>query len=322
MSLIVINIVAGINYYIDPLRMYTHNHENNSKQLDFNERQQKTNYLKYVNNDFNAVLLGSSRTTFINQYVFNEMRVFNYAANAMTIYEYKKFINYSKKLMSGRLENIILGLDFVGTNKLKNKQYSDDDYLEKTGSFLYRFKTLYSSRLLGYSIRNMRLKSDPIKPFYSRNNIKSEPPSYKVNNIKKINRTLIDYSYELDGHIEEYFKSLIRENRDSTFSVFTTPVSRPQLDLYYRNGLIIYYYEWLRMLVNVFGSVDHFMYPNPVVNNMDNFFDAHHMKSHVGKRIAEYVSGKRVSDHFGITLTKENIEEFIENYEKDYYRNE
>jgi len=54
-SLTMINIVAGINYYIDPLRMYSHNHENNSKQLDFNERQQKTNYLKYVNNDFDAI---------------------------------------------------------------------------------------------------------------------------------------------------------------------------------------------------------------------------------------------------------------------------
>lgn len=316
--MIVINLVALFNFYIDPLRMFSHKHELNSRQLDFNERQQKTNYLKFVNNDFDSILLGSSRTTYIDQNLFEDMKVFNYAANALKMYEFKQFIGYAKKL-TGNVKTIVLGLDFLGSNRLSNGILTDDNYLKIAEGKFYRFKTLYSSRLLEYAWKNTKLLTNPTRAYYSRDNVKHEPPNFKITDVAKLKKKMLTEEYEYDENLASYFYGLKAENPDTKFIVFTTPVTTFQLDAYHEQGVLKYYYQWLRDLVEVFDEVHHFNYPNEVTGNIDNFFDATHMKSHVGVKITSYLAGNSLKEDFGITLNKQNIDSFIQTYEAKHY---
>ena len=61
---------------IDPLWSFAYDNKFNTIQKGFNERQQKTNNV-YFNglNEYDRILLGSSRTTFINQNDFQNMKI-------------------------------------------------------------------------------------------------------------------------------------------------------------------------------------------------------------------------------------------------------
>ena len=109
------------NYTIDPLWNYNHSNKFNNVQKAFNERQQKSNYI-YTHGleDYEGILLGSSRTTFINQNEFNNMKIYNYASNSMFPYEYKGYIDFAKEVKRKDFKYIIIGLDFFSSNLQSN----------------------------------------------------------------------------------------------------------------------------------------------------------------------------------------------------------
>lgn len=312
-----INIVAAINYYIDPLRMFSHHNTFNQKQVDFNERQQKTNYLKYINNDFSSVMLGSSRTTYINQYDFQGYKLFNYAANQMSPYEYHSFLYNFTKITKKQPKYIILGVDFFGTSVEKNINYPKEKYLINTQDPFYRLKSLYNIQLVKHSIKNIRQMFNANKPFYSRNNIKTPPKTYKINNLKDIKRKINKYkNYKYDSNYKEYLISLKNTYKDSKFIIFSTPVTNHQLLEYEKNGYLNSYFHWLNDLVDVFGEINHFMYPNAITKDTTYFFDANHIYPKTGKLIAKFISSKVKYKNFGIILNKKNIQKFIQDYPK------
>ena len=321
--LIIINCIALLNYYIDPLRMFQHKNNFNQKQLDFNERLQKTNYLKYVampqQLNFDSILLGSSRTTYINQNAFKNLHVYNYAANNMSPYEYKKFINYFTEITGKEPKNIILGVDFFGTAMEENKNYSDENFLAQTKSTT-QWETLYSFKLLEYSIRNIKQKLKSTKPYYNRENIKFLPNTdyFKQKTPLVLKEQLRQFkNYQFDEKLQDEYNKLKSRYKNSDFIIFTTPITKVQLENYKKNNYLQYYFRWLRELVEAFGEVHHFMYPNALTKDAANFFDAEHMRPSTGDKIASYISEQQKFEDFGITLTKDNIEKFIREYPTD-----
>lgn len=322
-SLFIIILVGIVNYIVDPLRMFQHENKFNAKQLDFDERQQKTNYLKFVavpkNINFESVLLGSSRSTYINQNRFEDLGVFNYAANGMSIYEYDKFIEYFIKINRKAPKKIILGMDFFNTALEKNRLFNKENYLIQTESYLYRLKTLLNIKLTEYSIRNIKQFYKTSKPFYTRNNIKYIPntPNYQPKNTIEIESNLIKFkNYKFDSNMKKEYIKLKTNYKNSDFIIYTSPVTLLQLKDYEKNNYLQHYFHWLEELVEIFGEVHHFMYPNYVTSNLNYFFDATHMLPQTGEYIARYISKKEKFKDFGITLTKDNIREFILNYPK------
>ena len=51
------------------------------------------------------------------------MDIYNYSLSGMNPFEYKGYIDFSKKVKGEELKNIIIGIDFFGTNKLKNTKF-------------------------------------------------------------------------------------------------------------------------------------------------------------------------------------------------------
>jgi len=75
--------------------------------------------------------------------------------------------------------------------------------------------------------------------------------------------------------------------------------------------LVNTYLEWLKDLVNSWGSVWHFMTFNTVSNDETYFADAHHHSPQVTRWISDRLLGQTRPDappDFGVLLTRENIE--------------
>ena len=68
-------LISGLNALIDPLWLFKHEHRLNSVQPFFDGRAQKTNWLHARVGQFDAVLLGSSRSTYIDQRGFHPWRL-------------------------------------------------------------------------------------------------------------------------------------------------------------------------------------------------------------------------------------------------------
>ncbi len=310
-----INAIGALNYLVDPMWAFEHKNYLNVKKIDFDERQQKTNYLYFVNNDYNNIILGSSRTTYLNKNILekNFGKSFNYAANAMDLHEYQFFLENFTELTNKKPKNIILGVDFFAVSKNKAYQISKSAQLQNAKSFFYRLKLLYSIDTLRYSFTNIKETARDKKGYYDQN-------FTKIIDVKKTKASsLKDFiPFKYDENMTEYYKKLKNKYKTSNFIIFTPPVTVEQLLKNNKNGLDKYYFRWLRELVGLFGNVYHFMYPSSFSRNYDNFYDANHFHHISGKIIAnDIVKGiKTARMEHGIILNKENIDKFIINYKK------
>lgn len=315
--------VAAFNYYIDPLWTFNHKHNFNSIQMPFNERQQKTNYITYHDFDYNTLLLGSSRTTYISQYDFTGLKTYNYSVSNMVIDEYDDYINYAKKVKGSDFEYIIIGLDFMGTNANLERRFEEPSYyIDKAAEPGYRFKMLLSKDTLEYACKNYRAAENgqPVNFAYDRNNIKTLLPVTEQERTVKIHNTILTYRNEIYAKyeyedIKATFTKLKAENPDTRFIIFTTPVSLPLMQLVDDEGLLPYYEKWLRDSVDVFGEVYNFMYPNSVTSNLHNYYDASHFYPEIGTMIAHRVlecPDENIPADFGVLVTRENIDQHLE----------
>jgi hypothetical protein len=329
-SLIGISSVGLVNYIIDPLWCFSHTNQFNKKQKGFNERQQKTNFVNFHNLDnFDGVLLGSSRTTFINQNDFIGMNIYNYASSSMRPYEYKGYIDFFKKKKEADLKYIIIGSDFYGTGIPKDVKFEKPEfYIENTQGILYRYKMLLSIDALKTSAHNVLGKLRGLPQYYSRNNVKFQPKVSEKERLERYTRNIIRHTKNLTG--DEYswddsYESILRQikydNPNSKFIVFTSPVTADLLISIIKTGKRINEYErWLRLLIDVFGEVHHYMTINSITTNLENYPDDDHYYPHIAKLLANKLSGtdhKNVPKDFGIILNQSNIDEFIKDFKRE-----
>lgn len=317
--IIMANLVALINYVVDPFWMFNHSNFLNQKQLDFNERQQKTNYLVYNKNNYDSLILGSSRTTYLNQNLFTSYNSFNYAANSMYPNEYEYFIDTFSTITQKTPKSIILGVDFFGSNKNENKGNKELLYYKNTKNNFYRIKMLYSFKMLRFSFKNIRQSIKTKKLYYNRDLTKFNE---KVNisalpeKIKNTLKYLENYNY--DETLFDTFSGL-KSKYNSDFIVYTTPVTFEQMKLYHELGFDEYYFRWLDELISSFGGIYHFMLPSSLTKEQSNFFDAGHATKNSMDMISRVLSSnKKIDGDDFIYLTKDNFDDFKRDYLKEF----
>jgi hypothetical protein len=304
--------VGFINYYMDPLWCFSHSHHWNNAQLDLNDRQQKTNALVFQKPEFDSILLGSSISTYINHNDFKGMRVYNYASPLMRPWEYGGYVANATKAGGSAPKNIILGLDFFGSNKIMRERFDDPiKYYETANSFLYRYKVLFNIKTFDFSKRNFKQSRKNTRAVYTREYVRSFPDL----GAHKIKLTDIDRKtekYEYNNEIKGMLGKLKEANNSSHFIVFLTPASRHYFCFYVEQGRLPDYERWVRDVVDVFGGVYNFMYLNPVTEDDTNFFDAGHFYPKIGTLIAEKITGKETGNpDFGVLVTPENLEDHL-----------
>lgn len=312
--------IGTINYILDPFWCFGHQHSLNLWQKAPNERQQKANKLYFSPPQYDTLLLGSSRTTFLRQTDFKNLNVFNFSASAMRPDEYLAYIDFAIEDTKQPIENIIIGLDFFGY--LTDESYQNinpEEIVNATKSPYYRWKTLVSYDAANNSIRNLRNVLNPSyqNMTYDRNNIhrlfKNNPNKINPIEMQKDvgNYAKNEYAGQPDSNFRHIMNRIKTKHGNRTIIIYTTPVSEPLFRKMITLGHYPHYEKWLKELVTVYGSVYHFMYLHPIAENYSAYFiDSNHAYPETNALIAKIIDSRLdpKSENFGMILTRDNID--------------
>ena len=324
--ILVVGSAASFIYYIDPMWTFDHSHTHNDVQTVIDERQQKTNNIHFQPFDYDTLLIGSSRGTYINQHDFEGMNVYNFSASNLSVREYEPFVDYAVKENKKPFERVILGIDFFKTSvNQSSTPLSLDSQIDKMEEPFYRYKNLLSFDLLEYAFDNYQMsKNNKVVQDrnYNRANvadtvrIDSEKTIEQTKEkIKKFRKEFYGNTYEYNPDYKKVLLQLKEKYPDTQFIIFTTPISTPLFQALVEEGRLEDYEQWLTDVIDVFGGVYNFMYPNTVTNDITNYFDGHHFYPEVGTMIAHRIDGTLtgVPEDFGQYVTKENLEDHLRN---------
>lgn len=296
--LVCIGSIVLLSYLVDPLWCFTHANRWNSRQISFNERQQKSNFLAVRNNNYDILMLGSSRTTFLAADDIGGDRAYNFAVNAMMPDEYSEYAAFFRKHNQYPPAVIVIGLDFYATNgNFHGYGYlNPDEYFSNAESRLWRYSTLVSLDALNYSIRNIRQTMRVSKPdYYDRMGVKNATAVPKESKRHFIAKDVAMFRRDFYGSNYRYrdlkavYREFLNENSASRLIVFTTPDSLPLWKLLLSEGRLEDYIRWIGDIVEVFGEVHDFMGENNFTSNPDNYMDGHHFYPQAGKILANSI---------------------------------
>ena len=129
--------------------LFGNNSSLNAYRSRYNERQMKVNYLeinKKIKHD--SLILGASRSTYLNTSSFEDEGIFNFSVSNMTSKEFIDFTNFFEQKY-GTPKNIYMFLDFVGMllpqDSLKDETVSNINNTEYLLSSLFSLTTLKRS---------------------------------------------------------------------------------------------------------------------------------------------------------------------------------
>lgn len=313
--------IASFNFFMDPFWCFEHSHKYNSIQKATNERQQKSNYIYCTSHTYDTILLGSSRTTYMNRHDFANMQVFNFAAPAMRPQEYLTYIDFVINDTKQPIRNIIIGTDFFGYLNYGLFKFTNAASIVNTSkTSLYRWKVLFSFDATNNSIKNIRdfyYQKDIDR--YNRDNVKSSFP--KPTDLVKFRKQVLDgakrykqdeYSSTANVNFYSIMSTIKTKHNKKVFFIYTTPVSSPLFYQLIESGQYKNYENWLRSLVQIYGTVYHFMYINSVAKNYEKYFhDSNHAYTETNTLIAHKItnfSDNNIPSDFGMLLTRKNIE--------------
>ena len=320
-SIVILVTVFIINFIKDPMMLTPFSTKINRHAKIVNERQQKINYITYNNTDYNGVIIGSSRATYLNPNFFNpDKKIYNLSYNGGILPEYKSFLDYFVKENDNEVKYIYFGIDFFQTVTAYKDYDSAQNYVKNTEDNLYRIKTLISDDCLSYS-----LNPNFLSPQYL-----NRKGGYKVTNEKFLDKDKTKkiaehldklYVYSFNPKYKEFITDIKNAYPNAKFIVFTTPEPKTLLNYLMKNKKLYYRYEkWLKETVDVFGEVYHFDYFNEVTINEEKYFlDTHHLTSNSSNYIIyKLENSDKALNNFGIVLNKNNLPEFLKKTKKEF----
>ncbi|WP_342528368.1 hypothetical protein MKY84_05615 [Chryseomicrobium sp. FSL W7-1435] len=317
MTLVPLLIIGSFSYWIDPLWSFSHKHDYNDVQAVIDERQQKVNELYFGDNDFDTLLIGSSRTTYVPANKFEGMDVYNFSASDLSFLEYRPMIEFAQQQNNQPFERIILGVDFFKSSEFQSEKAVDlAPYIEKVQEPFYRWKNLISLDVFDYAKRNYDWSAEGrLRTLrqYNRDNIAEarefEQATIEKETAAKVEKFRAEFygdNYRYDSRVKEELEAIQSAYPNAELIVFTTPISTPLYETLVEEGNLPDYERWLEDLKGGADEVYHFMYPNSVTNNLANYFDGHHFYPHIGEQIAKTISTGEIEGDFGQILSNKN----------------
>lgn len=317
--------IAAANALMDPLWLFPYEHPLNRVQREFDERAQKTNWLAARAGRFDAVLLGSSRSTYINQNDFAPLSLFNYAVNAMWPRDYRAFLDHVTAVNGRPPELVVLGVDFYGSRaEPVGDTRPPEPYFAQAGQPAYVAGSLLSLPLLK---RSLRVASDSLELVrlahdldrYDRHNVRrmargierEEREAATRRNVATYRHHIFGPGYRYNDELAALLRELRDAYPDTRFVVFTTPIRQPLLEAIVEAGRLPDHARWLADLTAVFGEVWDFMGPNSVTTEPAWYRDDQHFSEAIGRLIADRLMGRPVPERFadfGRRVTPESLE--------------
>ena len=331
LSLVIPGITAALNYFMDPLWCFSISHRYNRKQDDFNERQQKTNYITYHDFDYDGLIIGSSTSTSLNQHHFKGLRVYNYAINGLHPEEYLPYVLYARERNGRGFRCIFAGFDFMFTAKLPPTSLDPAQIFADTRSPLYRIKTLVSLGTLKQSRRNFMNYLYGRHIYYDRDNVKystrlsdeltDQNMKLLMEHFEKSNAPYAFSKYRYFKGYRAYLAALRDRNPGARFYVYVTPVIDPFMKAMVKYDILDGYEAWIRDIVDVFGECYDFMIPTRFSKDYrNNFHDPNHYYPFIADMMIDAMYNSKDPEKSGICihLTRSNINEKLALIRKKY----
>lgn len=313
---------------VDPLWQWNHPFHLARWHRPFNERTQKTNFLASHKVYIDSLIVGSSRSSYINPSWLGSDKGFNYAVSSGKPSEFASHIGYVRKHSGKELNFILIESSFGHALKTKNTFEPPRSYIGNAEDGMKKFKSLFSRS--AYKLA----QNTSLAPSYNHYFVgHREIASYRYPHLKydsgkkqssissqvKTYRELV-YNMPYDNAFSYYIGDVRRAAQETDFVVYTTPVTRHLMKLLCDLGRLDDYERWLRELVGEFGSVLHFMYPNHVSMDDASFNDAHHPTEATAKNIVNvivnYKRMGKIEGGFGVILTNRNIDGYVQIFRK------
>jgi len=329
---LILLVVGLVNYVIDPMNIFQHSNKFNNMQSYFDERKIKSYIISQKKNEYNGLLLGSSRVTYYDTTNIKKYKIFNYAFGSGGPYEFQYVIDNYRK--NNQLDNLIIGIDFMDATLAKKSTYQKEvgkynqifEEIDNSNNLEKFFKNYFLIDMFKNSITNLKrsLTNNPGPKSYNRKNIASVN---KVNERKVINTAAYRSKklYQLDsykGHDENLInilRELKNKNKDANFFVFTTPLSKPFLDEIMKNDdLSKIYFDWINSLVEIFETVYFTTFYSDIAINYEKYSkDGDHYYPFVGNELLSYIVDNDKSNKFInikdniLEINKKNLETIL-----------
>ncbi len=309
--------VAIVNFVVDPFCFFGPSNNLVTRKFLFDERTQKTNYVMHSTGQYDGLLLGSSRTAFVDPTTFTSGTFFNYAASGMLPREYEGFIQLFRKWNT--IKTVVIGFDFFATN-VNQGAYNPKQahFYESQASYrdLLNYKGLHYSRVsFSCSIRGETCDERSYTQVFTRTWnrwVPSERARRLEIQLKQYATTYYGSNFEFDNSLQENLRQLRYKNPGIKFIAFTTPDSAELFKLMIDQGLSSEYVRWIETLYQHFDEVYDFMGVSSVTSNEVNYLDAHHFSPRVGDWIVRRIEGSAtgIPPNFGVKITREELENY------------
>lgn len=313
--------VMGFNYYIDPLWNFTHANEYNDYQYAFDERQLKTNYINNHNFDYDSLLIGTSRVTYIDETAFKKEKVYNYSLSSLHIEEYLDYMKYAEKKNEKPFKRIYIEL-YINSYDGDTLQTTSpaETYFDTAEDTFYPITSLFSKNTLDYALENYAAsKADYYAGprSYTRNNIgqttyPNDQLDFSWNKFKKNFYANADKPFNYDENYKEKIQEIKDAFPNAEIIVFTDLIPAKRFQTVLHNDIRYEAYSrWMNEMVDVFETVYSFHGVNNVTTNMDNFFDWLHFYPQVGDLMIEALENRDEPSEIVQVVNEDNVDSYL-----------
>lgn len=345
--LIMIPIVGGFNYLIDPYGM------NNYITVDRINKYKKSNTgytFRFKTNiirnyKFDTLMLGTSRIGLMNPDIVNQYtngKTFNFeAAGSVTEQQHKLFL-YALKY--NNIKTLVYGIDFMSFNENRTIEkdfkefYELYDKIENKQEILnydlyFNLKTFRDSSIVLF--KNLLNKPIFESHYLYKNGMRNlteqiealKRGTFKID--KGINSSIKDYfkkdtgvykKYKFSYKYLKYFKKTIDYCRNNNIKVlvYIPPMYSDHFDAL---SSVEYYDEFelfKKELVQITNYID-FTGHNTITTNKNNYWDSSHLRTELTEIVMAKLFNdvsKEIPSNFGVMVSKENISTHLLNLRK------
>lgn len=314
--------LVGFTAFIDPLWIMPNAMRVNIRHCVKDERQNKINLMLYGRDPGRAVIIGSSRSAFLDPADFGPGH-FNLSVNGMRPIEFAAYLRLFAR-EHGAPEVVYVGFDEFGLMEAIDDQNwvkKAENLYQTAKSPEYRINQLLSVAVLRYAFDTTKECQGSEKaelPRYTKDGIrdqvkiKSETAHARINAhvpwFRDFYRTA-----KIDPELSLKIAELRTTFPNTRFVPFVTPIRRELLEYYALAGRLPEMEGWLRTIISILGPAYVFMTPSKF-SASDAFFDGHHFYTGAGRQLANVLTGRTTAqfDDIGGRVELANLRAHME----------
>lgn len=329
--ILAVGFVGGVNYLVE-----LHGFNNKVLISNINSKKDsntsmttrfKANILE--NGKFDTIMLGTSRIGVMDPNVVNKY------LNSNTVIQ-NNFFKYANHFND--VKYLVYGIDFMAFNEnriIKNyfKEFYDlEENIDKFDEILnfdlyFNIETFIKSGNL--VIKNI-LNRQQSEPIYLSENGMRDYRNFIEDIDEEINNSISSYfsnkaisiykNYKFSYEYLEYFKDTIKFCKENNIKVFVyiPPMYAKHFDAINSAEYFDEFELFKKELIKITDYID-FTGHNTISENKNNYWDSSHLRVEMTEQIMAKIFNDKVVDvpkDFGVLVTKENINEHLENLRK------